>query len=274
MGLKRTDVDGSRAATSACSADLDGSRAAMSAQLVQPPTSGTPHLLMTLKRLTDVDPFLRGTGPVVRLVMSPASIACCRMWMYSWMHTLAPRRRGALAPGCPSGYVEGCHVGLHSLPGVGLVTWTHTGLHSLPGVRLVTWTHTGLHSLPGVRLLTYGGLSRRFALTPGCPIGQMDRPTGCHQYVCNMCEWKELPGHKNIHHQLNMECSKCSIPYLGCCPDPPRRSCCRRRCAAPRRWRRARNWSRRWGRSVAVHVEVEKRTLKQNLETRFSVFTS
>ena len=46
-------------------------------------TAGTPHLLMHSNRDVDVDVAFKGTGPTVVLVISPASMACCRMWMYS-----------------------------------------------------------------------------------------------------------------------------------------------------------------------------------------------
>jgi hypothetical protein len=50
------------------------------------------------------------------------------------------------------------------------------GLHSLPGVRLVTWTILGV--------------------TPGCQIGYMDH-TGCHSRVSDWLHgpyWLSLPG--------------------------------------------------------------------------------
>mmetsp|Transcript_9721 Transcript_9721/g.41305 ORF Transcript_9721/g.41305 Transcript_9721/m.41305 type:complete len:287 (+) Transcript_9721:298-1158(+) len=46
-------------------------------------TAGTPHLLMHLNRSAEVDVAFKGTGPTVVLVISPASMACCRRWMYS-----------------------------------------------------------------------------------------------------------------------------------------------------------------------------------------------
>ena len=40
-------------------------------------------MLMHLNRSAEVDVAFKGTGATVVLVISPASMACCRRWMYS-----------------------------------------------------------------------------------------------------------------------------------------------------------------------------------------------
>jgi hypothetical protein len=105
---------------------------------------------IALLRLVSGDPTLEPSN-VISWFLKPL--------LFSNGSQLVPLRRGAWpsrssAP-CGAPCCCCCWVGLHSLPGVSLVTWTHTGCHRLN--RVLTHNNNNVVKSGGVQPYFWGG---------------------------------------------------------------------------------------------------------------------